>query len=258
MAASTLIDLSFAAIQHGALMPVTDIRLLARSLYHYNTAPIPPAKCSLQWDHTTLFTGDSYQDTLAVLKESWIATPDDQPAKYWLSWSSKNPGTEFIKHGDCTYKLYVSPAVADFLPVLSHTILAVSEGKAFSFKTGNNYHGISRPDKIVVYFRHFSDLEDTATKIYTSTASFMAQGVPFTAPLFKSCMLSWGIDPPAGNDEPVSWRIWISNQLAQAIADSKKRLAADTGLAVLDLLRAKGLDTNTWVPNEQLFSNTLS
>lgn len=190
-----------------------------------------------------------------LLENNWIPMTDDKPNKYWLSWGSKKETINTISPAQCTYKLYISPVVADFFPVFREMLGALNTGNAFCFKTGNNYHGISRPDKIVVYFENFVSLADTAEKIYSACNSFSSQGVPFTAPLFDSCLLSWGIDPPSSNNnDAVSWRVWITRELAKGIIESKKNLSGEPWTAALKYVQRKGFDIETWKPDETLFT----
>jgi hypothetical protein len=252
--ANKIIDLSIKGIRYGAALPAMDLDTLSYKLYRYNTIPIPLEKRSDQWDHDSVFRADSlYDDTDDLLKTYWTPVPNHD-SDYWLSWKPKKPTVHGIGAGACTFKLYVSPHIDDYLPVFAETVKILTRSNVYCFKTGSNYHGIVRPDKLVVYFDNLEELKNTAQKIHDSTIGFAAQGVPFSAPMFNSSMLSWGIDPPAGKKSPVSWRLWITRQLASGIIEGRKILADEPWQYALQYVRSKGFQTDTWEPEETLFA----
>jgi hypothetical protein len=253
-----IIDLSIKGLRYGAILPAMDLAVLSQKLYAYNTLPIPMSWRSKQWDHHSIFPADIlYADSETLLRTHWIPQPSRNNENYWLSWKPKKPTVHGIHPGACTFKLYVSPHIDDYLPVFAETVKILSTSKVYCFKTGSNYHGIMRPDKLVVYFDNFEDLKDTAQKIYHSTGNFSAQGVPFSAPILDTLMLSWGMDPPAGKRKPISWRLWITKELASGIVEGKKMLADEPWQYAVQYIRAKGFKTDTWEPNEDLFTKTV-
>ena len=252
---NTIIDLSIKGVRYGAALPATDLNNLSQRLYSFNTIPIPLDKRSVQWDHHSIFPASPvYADAEGLLSECWAPQPTRDKENYWLSWGPKEKKVDGISPGACTFKLYVSPHIDDYFPVFAEVVKILTTSNVYCFKTGSNYHGIVRPDKLVVYFDNPEDLKNTAQKIYNCTASFSPQGVPFSAPVFDSLMLSWGIDPPTGKKAAISWRAWITKELAAGIIEGKKMLADEPWQFALQYIRLKGFNTETWEPEESLFA----
>jgi hypothetical protein len=117
-------------------------------------------------------------------------------------------------------------------------------------------YGLLRPDKIGrLLFRSFAALEETGRRIAARLPDCPAQGVPFTAALEGSRLLSWGVDPPKQNgvlawQERESWRMWIMNRVAVAMIGARQsqngRLAP--WRFALERLRLDAIDTDTWTP----------
>lgn len=232
-----------------------EVSKLYQKLYSYNTIPVPLNQRSTCWDHHSIFQVDGpYADTARLLETHWIPESAGSDTSYWLSWKPKKTTVRGIRPDSCTFKLYISPHIGDYFPVFSEVVKILTASNVYCFKTGSNYHGIQRPDKLVVYFDNLSDLENTAEKIYQATGSFSAQGVPFSAPLYDSLMLSWGIDPPSRKKAPVSWRVWIARELASGIIEGKKMLVDEPWQYALQYVRSKGFDIEKWEPDQELFA----
>ncbi len=240
-------------------MPGMELNILAQKLYSYNTIPIPLDMRSKHWEHHSIFPASPlYTDAEKLLRTRWVPETVRDGTNYWLSWRPEKKAVHGIRPGGFTFKLYISPHIDDYLPVLSETIKILTASNAYCFKTGSNYHGILRPDKLVVYFDNLEELKNTAGRINNSTSNFLAQGVPFSAPIFDTLMLSWGIDPPAGKKDAVSWRSWITRELATGIIEGKRKLVGEPWQYALQYIRSKGFKTDTWEPDEMLFSKTQS
>lgn len=231
------------------------MKKLYQKLYSYNTTPIPLNQRSSHWGHHSIFSESSpYAEAAKVLENHWTPVWGNKDANYWLSWKPKKTTISEMSADACTFKLYVSPQVDDYSPVFFHVIEELTTSKVYCFKTGSNYHGVARPDKLVVYFDNFEYLKQAAEKIYSRTSNFSAQGVPFSAPIFDTLMLSWGIDPPARKKAPVSWRVWITKQLASGIIEGKKMLVDEPWQYALRYVQAKGFNIETWEPDQTLFA----
>ena len=90
------------------------------------------------------------------------------------------------------YKLYVSPQ-PDALSTAFGAVAEVSRLSATdSFKVGCDPIGILRPDKLVIYFRDFTTLEQTARELSIRLSGCPAQGTPFTAAFGDDGLLSSG------------------------------------------------------------------
>lgn len=129
----------------------------------------------------------------------------------------------------------------------------------FYWKVGRDVYGLLRPDKIVVYFREFADLQETGASILEKLERCPAHGVPFTAELAGEGLLSWGIDPPMEKHsvpwlERESWRLRICNRLATALllAKASTRSGISAQRFAMDRLRLEGIDTETWTPTHGL------
>ena len=87
-------------------------------------------------------------------------------------------------------------------------------------------------------------------------------GVPFSAGLDDSGLLSWGVDPP--DDERAlrwlgrdSWRIWLARRLGAALSIAKAARAADAvepWRFAIERARRHGVDVETWTPSATLWS----
>jgi hypothetical protein len=126
-------------------------------------------------------------------------------------------------------------------------------------KVGSDYHGLLRPDKIVIYFHEFADLQESAQRLVDKLTGCPEHGVPFTAEIAGAGLLSWGIDPATDQYSVPwlareSWRLRICNRLANALALAQASPAAGVSATnfALDRLRMEGIDTETWTPTRGL------
>jgi len=253
-------DLSRQALEYVLRLREVDARDIAARLYSYNTLPVFAGKLE------TLCTRTDLENFLGIadgapyewqLNRHWQKHPSSPESK-WLVWSRKGD-TQRHSGQDSTYKMYISPHWESLPKALIRSIRILSSSRAFSFKIGNDPHGLLRPDKMVVYFRQHKDLLDTARAMQYGLKDIPAHGVPFTAQLDDQGLLSWGVDPP-GSDvlehfEGGSWRARITERLAAAISQ-----ASATGLTgpeilrySLDKMRLEGIDTGTWTPDQHIW-----
>jgi len=232
--------------------PGLDIRGIASRLYCFNTIPTLAAfPTDVQ---TFLKISDEASCPLA---RDWNKTSSNGK---WLSWFRKGM-RHFSGKDTRNYKMYISPIVELLPETFQKSIGILSASKAFSFKVGNDYHGLLRPDKMVVYFSQQEYLLETAAELRSALAGITPQGVPFTAQLDDTGLLSWGVDPPGRdvleNFEGGSWRARITERLAAAIVQ-----AAATGLQqqeivdyALNRIGLEGIDTHTWIPEKNIWNN---
>jgi hypothetical protein len=251
---NTLAALSRRALEFAEALEISDVAALSLRLYMYNHVPV-----SRRW-HTLLPDQAAVEHHLGIDKgaltkmadRGWTRTRSGG-AQGWIAWQAKRPPQEH--DSGLTYKLYVSPACPQVDVGFQAAAEAAARSRAFYFKVGSDVHGLLRPDKIVLYFREFADLQETAARLMKDLEHCPAHGVPFTAEIGGEGLLSWGIDPPAEQYavawlERESWRQRISNRLASALAIA--RTAGETGMAAtrfaMDRLRLEGIDTETWTP----------
>ena len=113
-----------------------------------------------------------------------------------------------------TYKLYVSPRPERIREAFEIVVRVLSASGGVHFKLGDSVGGLLRPDKLMLYFTTRDALLETASVLHRELAGCDAHGVPFTAGLDDSGLLSWGVDPPE-NDRALrwmqrqSWRLWV-------------------------------------------------
>ena len=117
-----------------------------------------------------------------------------------------------------------------------------------------------RPDKLVAYFGSFEQLSLAAEQLARSLDGCPVHGVPFTAALTADGLLSWGLDPPAGErllpwQTGESWRVWVAHRLAIALlaARGAGATAIEPWHFALERLALEGIDTGTWTPSAALW-----
>jgi hypothetical protein len=255
--------LSLAALRHGEALALDDPLRLAWRLYAYNRLPLTPA-----WQRL-LPSADAVREYLGAgprganrpfLDRVW--TPG-APRDGWLSWTARGRRAEPLNPGSTTYKRYVSPPPGLLREGFGAVLEALAAARARQFKVGDSAAGLLRPDKIVAYFPDFERLAEAADAVLARLAGVAAQGVPFTSEIGGDGLLSWGVDPPAGErsslwDGRESWRLWLSHRLARALIDARAA-ATPAGVAVepwrfaLERVRLDGVDTTTWTPGALLW-----
>ncbi len=250
--------LSVAALQYADALDSTDVAEISTRLYTYNHVPAGPFWRSRIPSRDALlhYLGLRDADVIAArLAKAWRSDAGDGAHQGWVSWRSR----VIDATASSAYKLYVSPmpaALRDAFEIVTGVVVASS---ATAFKIGSDLYGILRPDKIVLYFASFESLAETAETLRQRLAGIPAQGVPFTAAVAEDGLLSWGVDPPAGRAGPwwqarESWRLWLTNRLAAALAIAKRQGDDDvpTWQFALDRIALEGVDPATWAPATSL------
>ncbi|SDE89029.1 hypothetical protein SAMN04487996_107296 [Dyadobacter soli] len=248
-----LLGMSYSAVRYAVRLNEADTLSLADKLYAYNTVPLLLAHSN------ALRTVEEVEDFLNIgkndplsreLLKTWKKHEPD-PKFSWISWSRKQNGHHDTRLS-ATYKMYISPVLDELSDVFDKTVRVLAASGAFSFKVGMNREGLLRPDKFVAYFTAFDDLLTTAERLALVLKTYNAQGVPFTAPLDESGMLSWGMDRATDeilkNIEGGSWRATVTEKLAASIALSKtEKLGQEERIDfVLKKMMLEGVDTTTW------------
>jgi hypothetical protein len=252
-----LSDLTRNALEYGQMLDLEDSNMLSARLYAYNRVPLsgrwkrlfPDRDAVAQW-----LGIDRKGELRPMLDARWERVPVSAQNEGWFQWTSPLRRAEA---GETVtgYKLYVSPMPDATREAFKVVVECLEDSAAYHFKVGDDGYGLLRPDKIVVYFRSFVALEETGRKIAARLPDCPAQGVPFTAALEGSRLLSWGVDPPKQNgvlawQERESWRMWITNRVAVAMIGARQsqngRLAP--WRFALERLRLDAIDTDTWTP----------
>jgi hypothetical protein len=108
------------------------------------------------------------------------------------------------------------------------------------------------------------DLQQGAARLRERLAGCPVHGVPFTGPVTADGLLSWGADPPAPsgatNDAPTSWRMWVTERLAEYLVVARERSAGplEPWQFALERLRLSGIDTDTWAPVDGMWPTALA
>jgi hypothetical protein len=258
-AKGSLARLAQAALEYGQALDIDESAKLSARLYFYNRLPLSP-----RWkrrfpgpDAVAAYLGiEGGSANRRLLEGRWTRMKLSPPFDGWFQWESRTSRMPEAEAGQ-GYKLYVSPH-PEFVRDAFQTVLEIlPETSAHHFKVGNDAAGLLRPDKIVVYFWKFEELQAAAKQIAERLVGCPAQAVPFTAGISSQDegLLSWGIDPPREKgalawQERESWRLWITNRLATALLTAKR---AQTGgiepwRFALERLRLEHVDTETWTP----------
>jgi hypothetical protein len=239
------------AIEYAFALETENVAILSTRLYAYNRVPASP-----RWFRA--FPDDeSVERFLGIGTPAWplawqwqrLAIPPEQSG--WIAWSRTG-----VSARSSAYKLYVSPHCASMRDALRATAGVVAASAAFHWKIGRDVFGLLRPDKCVVYFNDFADMQSVAAALATRLQGCPAQGTPFSAEFAGDGLLSWGVDPegdPAGRQE--SWREYVCNRLATALAFAKTSPPAGVSPVrfALDRLRLDGIDPSSWAPAGEFF-----
>jgi hypothetical protein len=193
---TSLAMLSRRALEYAEALKINDAVVLSARLYMYNHVPASSGWRHLLSDQAAVerHLGISDGATGRILEKGWTRLSFGAGVQGWTAWRSQR--TLHDHNSPTTYKLHVSPACSELRAGFQATAEAVAASRAFYWKVGRDVYGLLRPDKIVVYFREFADLQETGASILEKLERCPAHGVPFTAELAGEGLLSWGIDPP--------------------------------------------------------------
>lgn len=253
--------LSLDALLHAQDLESDDPRTLTSALYLYNRLPLTPFWRTRFPSVAAILAhvGADRGSLRARLDRDWI---QNARGRGWISWASKSYVAR--QTDDVTYKLYVSVRPERIRDAFETVVRVLAEIPGVPFKMGDDAVGLLRPDKIVAYFRSREELDAAAGELHRELAGCDAHGVPFSAGLDDTGLLSWGVDPPdteralrwLGRD---SWRLWIAKKLGQAMALAKTSRNAHAVAAwqfAVERARRHGVDVQTWTPSVELWSRS--
>lgn len=257
---------SIEALKYAEALDIADSLTISARLYGYGRQPLSPRLLRKFPTPAAVsqYLGVGARDaTGSTLAQLWLSIPPSQPSDRWLTWASR-----FARHAPSasatTYKLYVSPDPEFVRDAFEATVRVISESSAPSFKVGGDVYGLLRPDKLVVYFWTFDDLQAAAHSLADRLTGSPAHGVPFTAEIAGDGLLSWAIDPPrhrsaGGWQQPESWRLWVTNRLAIALLSAKAApgAAVEPWRFAMDRLRLDGVDTASWAPTPAIWRDDI-
>jgi hypothetical protein len=255
--------LSLAALRYGqelAACGMTDEPLALR-LYCYGRRPVTPALAGRLGNQAAIETylgcgvgGAAY----AALDGGWVRLPRVSSERaYWRSWAPRRERAATGRR-DAAYKLYVSPDVEALGAAFAVVAGSLAGARGIrAFKVGTDVYGFCRPDKLVVHFDRLEDLQEGAARLRRELEGVPAHGVPFTAAVTTDGLLSWGADPPVPEGAQMSWRMWVSERLAEFLV-----LGGSRGLEpwqfALRRLGLAGVDTDRWIPASGMWEEALA
>lgn len=251
--------LSREALRYAQDLATLAPRTLSNALYFYNRIPLSPF-WSARFAGAAAILGHLGADRGALatlLERHWVFSDS---TRGWLSWSPKSRARH--SRDEVTYKLYVSPRPERIRDAFAVLVRVLASFPHAPFKIGTDAIGLLRPDKLVTYFSTREEMMDVAGALLRELAGCDAHGVPFSAALDETGLLSWGIDPPE-SDRALqwrgreSWRVWVVERLGGALSIAK---AARTSGAIepwrfaIERARRHGIDVETWTPSAALWS----
>jgi hypothetical protein len=251
--------LSREALLHAQDLETADPQALTNALYFYNRIPLTPfwrARFSSA-EAILAHVGADRGSLRALLEREWIASA---AGRGWLNWSPRvSPPREA---GAVTYKLYASVRPERIRDAFEAVVRVLADFPGVPFKIGDSAVGMLRPDKFVTYFWTREELDAAAAVFRRELAGCEAHGVPFSAGLDDTGLLSWGVDPPEneralrwlGRD---SWRTWLVRRLGAALSVAKSARHADAvepWRFTIERARRHGVDVETWTPSPTLWS----
>jgi hypothetical protein len=249
-----LARLSMAALACAQTQPIDDAERLAAKLYFANRLPVS-RELAQRWPDAAAvraFLGAA-ATALERTHRRLPTTPDREGWIIWSrsgSWRSPTSGTP---------KLYVSPLPDDLPAAFAAIVPEIARMAPPLVKVGSDAFGVSRPDKLVLYFDDVAGLHAFAQAASDRLTGIKAHGVPFSAELAGDGLLSWGVDPPrdegaTGLSRRESWRTWVVGRLAHGlIAGRGDERAVEPWRFALSRLELDGVDTATWQPRPSLW-----
>jgi hypothetical protein len=252
--------LTAAALGSAACLETFDVERLAFHLYAANRRPLDAAWRRRLPDAEAILAALGLASGGPLHGELVAEWAPSRRTGRWLHWRSRGNSPAPPPEA-AVFKLYLSPTpealLAGFVPFLS----ALRDCGAFEIKLGADAAGLLRPDKLVAYFADFDRLADAALHAAETLAGLpaeAAQGVPLTAPIDAAGLLSWGLDPAAGDwgspGDGESWRFWVARLLARALLAAREAGLGGEDACAHAWRRAEleGIDVASWAPSGAL------
>ena len=254
-------QLSRRAIEYAAALGLEDPAALAERLYRYNSLPASPAWRRRVPDERAAAALLALDRRPRGSRGRRDAEADAHRSAIWQVWDADAPASL-----EAVYKLYVSPKPLETAIACRALLDELGRpGGPFSVKVALDPPSLLRPDRLVGYFATRAACLATARRLAPRLAGLAPQGVPFTAAIGGSAILSWGADPPAAVAESLprgerSWRGWVTARVARAVIGGSGGSGGNGGnggnggkggtdlRGVIARLRREGVDPVRWRP----------
>jgi hypothetical protein len=256
--------LSLEALRYGQSLDIEDAGRLSARLYFYNRFPASPSwlrKLPTKEAVRKYLGIDDERSAMQRSLRGWKEISMSAENSGWCMWARARQAIPAEQHTG-NYKLYVSPACEDVGKALATTVEVMSALRGGCFKVGCDVYGLLRPDKIVAYFTDFAEVQEAAEGLMSRLNGCAVHGVPFSAEIGGDGLLSWGIDPPLeertiGYQGLESWRLWISNRLANALIAARHSESAgiEPWRFALERVALEGVNTATWTPKPAMWTD---
>lgn len=235
------------ALEYALAVRHLDPSILAERIYAFNTLPrTRPTQSDASVEFAAQTSVDAGNPVFKIGGREWIV----QPNRGWLYLRRGNPSGG-------RFKIYLSPRTQDIPRVIHGFAEALGGGASGGvFKMAFPAEALRRPDKIIAYVPTFDALQETLSRLVALSLDAIVQAVPFSAPVPRAPLLSWGVDPPNKSTGPISsWRSWLTRQVAEC---AHAIPIAENSAGVLNHLKAalrlRDIDPVTWLPRQQLLS----
>lgn len=256
--------LSRSALRYAQALELYDPAQLSLRMYLYNRQP-----ADFRWrrilssvEAVIVYLGLEPGGAVdRLIKSIWRPVSRANENDAWLAWYLPRR----VPAGDrdaATYKLYLSAPCEHMPQAFSAALCVLAKHRVGCFKVGATLHGLLRPDKMVIYFDSFADMQVVGTALRKALAAIPAQGVPFTAAFDDDGLVCWGMDPPRCAQwlswQPrESWRLWVTNRLASYMSTARISTAQslEPWQFALERLRLDGIDVDTWTPRNTIWDS---
>ncbi len=237
--------LSAGALNHAERLDLDDPLEIQGALYLYN--------------HFGIFNSNILNEAVQSLSQfvktgvnGFIETPPPKENPEW-HFFNRTKATKTFSKSDQDFKVYISPAVAATKECLRILRDVLPQIPIHTWKIGRGHLGLSRPDKICLYFTDQSSLKESVATLKKELSGIEAQGVPFTFRHDSLGLISSGADIPRNQSDTHaalsgSWRVWIASRLAMAMhlnRRNREQVITSTDAALLSM-KFLGINPNDW------------
>jgi hypothetical protein len=246
--------LSDAALRYGAALELRDAEELSVRLYGFHRYPLSPRLvATLPGAHQ--LRQFVLREGPAELTEYWRSQRYEGRAG-WLHWIRRG-SRDTVRH--VTHKLYVSPPPTLIREAMRELVPLLTQSECLRFKIAATPSYLARPDKLVAYFDGPAETLRVGELLVDLLRGMPVHGVPFSCSVNPSNAapdptgpVSWGVDPPSTEEHPMSWRLWLCSEIAEAMIASEREARV---AAARVRIESWGIDTTSWRPPPGLWQS---